>query len=156
MPGRFQLLNKEKPTLLLDNAHNIDAFSNLLLGIRLFHYQRPLKGLVILVGAAKHTLHGEEFLHAVRYFFKKTSGQIFICPIEGALAGNNEEQSWDVEQVTNDIKGMKMKAQGFKSFNDAFEAAKAAVDERAGLVVITGSQSIINAYWASKGIKKLG
>lgn len=156
LPGRFQLLNKEKPTILLDNANNIDAFNNLLLGIRLLHYRNPLKGLVILVGASKHTLHSEEFLHAVRYFFKKTSGQIFICPVNDVLAGNNEEQSWDVEQVTNDIKGMKMKAQGFKSFNEAFEAAKAAVDERAGLVVITGSQSIINAYWSSKGIKKLG
>jgi dihydrofolate synthase/folylpolyglutamate synthase len=155
LPGRFQLLNKEKPTLLLDNANNIDAFNNLLLGIRLLHYQRPLKGLVIIVGAAKNTLHNEEFLKAVRYFFKKTAGQLFVCPLEDVLAGNNEEQSWDVNQVTNDVKSMKMKAQGFKSFQEAFDAAKTIVDERQGLVVVTGSQSIINAFWASKGIKKI-
>lgn len=155
LPGRFQVLNKEKPTLLLDNANNIDAFENLLLGIRLMHYQKPLKGLVLIVAAAKNTLHNEEFLKAVRYFFKKTPGQIFVCPLENALCGNNEEMSWDVDQVTNDIKSMKMKAQGFKSFQDAFDVAKTAVDERNGLVVITGSQSIINTFWASKGIKKL-
>lgn len=155
LPGRFQLLSKEKPTLLLDNANNIDAFNNLLLGIRLLHYQRPLKGLIIIVGAAKNTLHNEEFLKAVRYFFKKTPGQLFVCPLEAALAGNGEEQSWDVDQVTNDIKSMKMKAQGFKSFQEAFDVAKTAVDERNGLVVVTGSQSIINAFWASKGIKKI-
>lgn len=155
LPGRFQVLNKEKPTLLLDNANNIDAFENLLLGIRLMHYQKPLKGLVIIVAAAKNTLHNEEFLKAVRYFFKKTPGQIFVCPIENALSGNHEEISWDVDAVTNNIKSMKMKAQGFKSFQDAFDVAKTAVDERNGLVVITGSQSIINTFWASKGIKKL-
>src|SRR5205807_2052446 len=99
LPGRFQLLSKEKPTLLLDNANNIDAFENLLLGIRLLHYQRPLKGLIIIVGAAKNTLHNEEFLKAIRYFFKKTPGQLFVCPLEAALAGNNEEESWDVNQV---------------------------------------------------------
>ena len=34
--GRFQLLEKEKPTILIDSADNLDAFKNLLLGIRLF------------------------------------------------------------------------------------------------------------------------
>ena len=56
LPSRFQLLDKEKPSILLDNASNIDAFKNLLLGIRLLHYQRPLKGLTILLGTAKNTL----------------------------------------------------------------------------------------------------
>lgn len=155
LPGRFQLLDKEKPTLLLDSANNLDAFSNLLLGIRLLHYQRPLKGLVIIVAAAKNSLHNEEFLKEARYFFKKTAGQLFICPLENNLAGNNEEESWDVEQVANDIKSMKMKAQAFKTFQEAFETAKTVVDERTGLVVITGSQSIISTYWSCKGIKKL-
>src|SRR3990172_6750753 len=35
--GRFELLDKEKPTMLIDNANNLDAFSNLFLGIRLLH-----------------------------------------------------------------------------------------------------------------------
>lgn len=48
MPGRFQLLDKDKPTILLDNASNVDALKNILLGVRLLHYQRPLKGLSII------------------------------------------------------------------------------------------------------------
>ena len=53
LPGRFQSLEKEKPSILLDTASNIDAFKNILLGIRLLHYQRPLKGLTIIMAAAK-------------------------------------------------------------------------------------------------------
>jgi len=154
LPGKFQLLDKEKPTILLDTAANLDAFNNLLLGIRLLHYQRPLKGLAIIIGAAKNTLYNEEFLKLLRYFFKKTSGSIFICPIEEPLPGVDEEQSWNAEQVANDIKSMKVKARACKNFEEAFEAAKKAVDERYGLVAISGSQSIVTAYWRLKGIKK--
>lgn len=154
LPCRFQLLDKEKPSVLLDNASNIDAFKNVLLGIRLLHYQRPLKGLTIIIGAAKNALHNEEFLKLVRYFFKKTSGQLLICPIDEALPGVGEEESWDTEKVTNDVKSMKIKARACKSFEEAFELAKKSVDERHGLVVITGSKSIINNYWSLKGIKK--
>ena len=87
-------------------------------------------------------------------FFKKTSGQIFVCPIEDAVPGVGEEISWDVEQTANDLKSMKIKARTCKSFEEAFEAAKKSVDERYGLVAITGSKSIIQQYWRSKGIKK--
>ena len=154
LPARFQLLDKEKPSILLDTASNLDAFKNLLLGIRLLHYQRPLKGLTIIVAAAAGKLHNEEFLKLVRHFFKKTSGQIFVCPIEDAVPGVGEEISWDVEQTANDLKSMKIKARTCKSFEEAFEAAKKSVDERYGLVAITGSKSIIQQYWRSKGIKK--
>ncbi len=155
LPCRFQLLDKEKPSILLDNARNLDAFKNLLLGIRLLHYQRPLKGLSIVVAAAHNTLHNEEFLKLLRYFFKKTSGQLFICPIEDALPGLQEETTWNVEQVTNDVKSMKIKARACKNFEEALDLAKKSVDERSGLVVVTGSQSIIYQYWKQKGIKKL-
>ncbi len=154
LPGRFQSLEKEKPSILLDTASNIDAFKNILLGIRLLHYQRPLKGLTIIMAAAKDAMHNEEFLKLVRYFFKKTSGQLLICPIESPVPGVHEEESWDIEQVTNDVKSMKIKARACKNFEEAFEAAKKSVDERHGLIVITGSHSIINTYWRSKGIKK--
>lgn len=155
LSGKFQILDKEKPSILLDTASNIDAFKNFLLGIRLLHYQRPLKGLAIIVGAAKHTLHGEEFLKQVRYFFKKTSGQIFICPLEDTLPGAQESTSWHAEQIANDIKGMKVKARSCKSFEEAFDLAKKSVDERHGLVAITGSHTIVHAYWKHKGMKKL-
>jgi len=154
LPSRFQLLDKEKPSILLDNASNIDAFKNLLLGIRLLHYQRPLKGLTIVIGAAKKSLYSEEFLKMIRYFFKKTSGQLIVCPLDETLPRVGEGTSWDAEQVANDAKSMKVKARACASFEEAFDAAKKSVDERNGLVVITGSQSIIHQYWKHKGIKK--
>ena len=38
---------------------------------------------------------------------------------------------------------------------EAFEIAQKSVDERHGLVVITGSSALISEYWQLKGIKKL-
>ncbi len=154
LPGRFQLLDKEKPTILLDNANNLDAFKNLLLGIRLLHYQRPLKGLTVIIGCNNPDLDLMEFLKLVRYFFKKTSGQIIVCPTTNMPYDTNKE-SWDVEKVTNDIKNMKIKAKSSKNLAEAFDMAKKSVDERHGLVVITGSSALINEYWQLKGIRKL-
>lgn len=155
LPAKFQILEKERPPVLLDTASNIDAFTNILLGIRLTHYERSLKGLTIIMASAKNTMHCEEFLKLVRYFFKKTSGNILICPLENPLPGVNEEESWDVEKVTNDIKSMKIKARACKDFNEAFDIAKKSVDEKQGLIVVTGSHTIVNTYWHSKGVKKL-
>ncbi len=155
LPGRFQILEKEKPPVLLDNASNLDALENILLGIRLTHYQRPLKGIAMIIAAAKDTLHSEQFLKFVRYFFKKNTGQLFICPLENPLPGQNEDESWDVEKVTNDVKSMKVRAQSCQNFQEAFELATSVVDSREGLIVITGSQSILQTYWHHKGIKKL-
>lgn len=158
LPAKFELLDKEKPSILLDSADNIDALENVLLGVRLFHYQRPIKGLTFIIGAGKNALHDEEFLKALRYFFKKTSGQAFICPIDNASAnpGNRESDCWNVEQVVNDLKAKKIKAVAYNSFAQAFDAAKTTVDERHGLVVITGSTAIVHEYWKHRGIKKLG
>ncbi len=155
LPGRFQLLEKEKPTVLLDNAANIDAFTNLLLGIRLMHYQRPLKGLTLIVGTNGSELDSVEFLKLIRYFFKKTSGQIFLCPVTTKTLSHTHAATWDIEKVANELKNMKVKARTFKSFKEAVEIAKKGVDERNGLVVITGSQAIVTQYWNHKGTKKL-
>lgn len=154
LPGRFQLLDKEKPSLLLDTANNVDALSNLLLGIRLLHYQRSLKGLTIIIGSDDESIHTQEFLKLIRYFFKKTSGQIIFCPMNKNLY-NKKAIPLNVEKITNDVKNHKVKAKAAKNFADAFETAKQSVDERHGLVVITGSETIINEYWNYKGIKKL-
>ena len=151
---RFQILDREKPTVLLDNANNLDAFENLLLGVRLLHYQRPLKGLTLIIGCDNPLLNVSEFLKLLRYFFKKTSGQVIICPVE-TIPGITGATSWDVEKITNDIKSMKIKAKASKNFKDALSAAQKTVDERNGLIVITGSNSIINHYWNTKGIKKI-
>jgi folylpolyglutamate synthase/dihydrofolate synthase len=154
LPAHFQILDKEKPTILLDNASDIDALKNLLLGIRLLHYQRPLKGITFVFGCDKNQMNPEEFLRVLRYFTKKNSAQVMLCPISNAIPGLTEE-SWDVEQITNDIKSLKIKARSTSTFQEAFEAAKQSVDERHGLVVITGSQSVIAQYWRYKGMKKL-
>lgn len=153
LPGRFQLLDKEKPSLLLDNASNLDALKNLLLGIRLLHYQRPLKGLTIIMSGNK-SLYTEDLLKTLRHFFKKTSGQMLICPINNPVAGSNDVESWDAEAVANDLKNIKVKARACQNFEEAFDIARKSVDDRNGLVVITGSRSIIHDYWHYKGIKK--
>lgn len=154
LPGRFQLLDKEKPTVLLDIASTLDAFDNVLLGIRLLHYQRPLKGLTLVLGSNNAELDLTEFLKRLRYFFKKTSGQVVVCPVQ-PKPGHKDVTSWNVEKVTNDIKSMKIKATCKKTFKEAFEMAAKTVDERHGLVVVVGSPSLITEYWNYKGIKKL-
>lgn len=154
LPSRFQILDKEKPTILLDNARDVDALKNLLLGIRLLHYQRPLKGITFIFGCDKHQMNIEEFLRVLRYFTKKNSANVLFCPISNFIPGIIEE-SWDVEQITNDVKSLKIKAKSTATFQEAFEAAKQSVDERHGLVIITGSHSIIAEYWRYKGMKKL-
>jgi len=153
LPGRFELLEKEKPSILLDNASDLDAFQNLLLGIRLLHYKRPLKGLTVILSSNNPQLNTLEFLKLLRYFFKKTSGQVIVCPSE-LQPGHNGAESWDVEKITNEIKSMKIKARSAKTFAEAYDAAVASVDERNGLVVIAGSPSLITQYWHHKGIKK--
>ena len=50
---------------------------------------------------------------------------------------------------------MKIKARSAKDFAEAFDIAQKSVDERHGLVVITGSAAIVTEYWRHKGIKKL-
>ncbi len=154
LPGRFQLLDKEKPTILLDNAENLDSFQNLLLGIRLLHYHRPLKGLTLVIGNNNPQLNISEFLKLLRYFFKKTSGSVVVCP-SSSIPGHTDTPTWDPEKVSNDIKSMKIKAKSAKTFKEAFEMAQKSVDERYGLVVVTGSSTLITEYWRLKGMKKL-
>lgn len=154
--GRFQILDKEKPTVLLDNASNIDSFKNLLLGIRLLHYHRALKGLVIIVGFVKENVNMVEFTKIIRYFFKKNSGQIIFVPINKMPGEEDtaEANGINIEKLTNNAKSMKIKARSAGSFAQAFDLASKAVDERNGLVVVTGSSSIISEYWIYKGLKK--
>jgi len=154
LPGRFELLTKEKPSILLDNAANLDAIRNLLLGIRLLHYQRPLKGLAIILGNNNPNIDMIELLKLIRYFFKKSSGSIVICPSIPSKE-NIRGHSWDAEAVAQELKNMKVKARAVSSFAEALTIAKSSVDERNGLVVISGSQEIVTEYWRTKGIKKV-
>lgn len=149
LSGHFQILDKEKPSILLDVASNIDSLSNTFLGVRLLNYKRPLKGLTVIMGCEDNNFNDNpEFIKMVRYFFKKNSGQIIFCPV-------NKSSKFDIEKATNDLKNAKVKAKLVKNFAEAFEQAKQSVDERNGLLVITGSPSIVSEYWNYKGIKKL-
>lgn len=154
LPGRFELLAKEKPSILLDNAANLDAIRNLLLGIRLLHYQRQLKGITIILGNNNPDIDTVELLKLLRYFFKKTSGSIVICP-STPNAENVHGRSWDAEAIAQELNNMKVKARAAKSFSEAFAIAQPSVDERNGLIVISGSQEIVTEYWRTKGIKKI-
>jgi folylpolyglutamate synthase/dihydropteroate synthase len=153
LPNRFQLLEKEKPLILLDTASNLDALKNILLGVRLLHYQKPLKGFALILGFSDNIVDVTELLKTLRYFFKKTSGHVIVCPIN-PLPGHNGNQRLDAEKLTSEIKGMKVKAKYASSFSNAIEIATQNVDERFGLIMITGSPSIVAEYWKYKDLKK--
>lgn len=157
LAGRFQLLDKEKPTILLDNASNLDALKNVLLGARLLHYQRPLKGASIILGCTGNSMNQYELLKTLRYFFKKTSGTIILCPVDPLVSAAQEvpTEPWDIEYLTNEIKAMKIKAKACKNLKDALAFARETVDERSGLVIVTGSTAVVAQYWQEKGIKRL-
>jgi len=145
--GRFELLDKENPSMLLDNSSNLDAFSNLFLGIRLVHYQKPLKGLALVLGLSK-ACDATETLKLIRYLLKKVNGQLFFVPLNG------DEASHDVNELNTMAKELNFKAKACTSLTEALAMAKAAVDERDGLVVVAGSTSLVSEFWKLRGIKK--
>lgn len=147
LKGRFELLDKEKPSILLDNAHNLDALSNLFLGIRLLHYQKPLKGLVLIIGISKN-IEQLEALKLIRYLTKKVSGQVLFVPLK-------DSQSYDVVELEKNAKEFGIKAKSFNTFESAFAESKELVDARDGLVCITGSVGLIGNYWQQRDIKKI-
>ncbi|MBD3231191.1 hypothetical protein GF322_00860 [Candidatus Dependentiae bacterium] len=148
LKGRFELLDKEKPAVLLDCADNLDAFTNLFLGIRLLHYQHPLRGLVLIIGLSKF-VEAKEVLKLIRYLFKKVSGQVFFVPLE------NDNESQNVNDLFLLAKEMGIKSKFFSSLDKAFNCAQEIVHEREGLICITGSNDQVSNYWQNKGIKKL-
>jgi folylpolyglutamate synthase/dihydrofolate synthase len=149
LKGRFELLDKEKPSILLDNASNLDAFSNLFLGIRLLHYRKPLKGLSLIIGINK-AVKSLEAIKLIRYLLKKVSGQVFFVCLEG-----KELPFHSVSELVSHAKDLGFKAKSCKTFAEAFALAKATVDERDGLIVASGSHDMVSEYWKHRGIKKI-
>jgi folylpolyglutamate synthase/dihydrofolate synthase len=146
--GRFELLDKEKPTVLLDNAENIDAFENFFLGMRLLHYQKQLKGVSLIIGI-KAEVDALEMVKLMRYLFKKVAGFIFFVPLPEGVACHDP---FMLETLAKDLN---VKAKGCTSFAEAFEGAKKMVDERHGVVAVTGSIDLLAEYWKQRNIKKL-
>ncbi|MBT4594349.1 hypothetical protein HOD08_00540, partial [bacterium] len=142
MRGRFELLDKEKPTVLIDNAQNLDALENLFLGIRLLHYQKPLRGLALVLGLKK-TVDAVATLKVVRYLMKKVSGQLFFAPLPGNV------DSYSTDDLVKIAHGFNLNAKGYNSIEQAFDVAKKTVDDRYGLVCLTGSPDVPSVYWRS-------
>lgn len=147
--GRFELLNTEKPSILLDNASNIDALVNLFLGIRLLHYQHPLKGFALVLGLHKST-DSVDAIKLIRYLLKKVSGSVFFI----GLSGENIP-SHDPESLVAIARDLNVKAYACASLEDACAKARESVDVRDGLVCVTGSSDLIAHYWRKNpGMKK--
>lgn len=146
--GRFEVLDKEKPTVLLDNAHNIDAFENLFLGVRLLNYKRSINDLTLIMGLKNyHNLN--EVMKLVRYLLKKINGQVFFVPAA------KDDSCYSPEELAKVARSFGIiKSKPYKSFGEAFEIAKKIVDSRLGLIVVTGELSLISQYWNHKDIKK--
>lgn len=155
LPGRFDILKQERPSVLLDNSSNIDALHNLLLGIRLLHYQHPIKGIALIVGAQTNTFDHQDFIKLMRYFFKKNSGTLILCPVTSPTALTSTQTAADVEKIAQEVRNAKIKTKLASTIQEAFESARKLVDDRHGLIVITGSNAAISQYWQYKEIKKL-
>jgi dihydrofolate synthase/folylpolyglutamate synthase len=147
LPGRFELLNKERPSILLDNADNIDAFANTFLGIRLLNYQHPLKDLSLVVGLSSH-VDATESIKIIRYLLKKVSGFVAFVPIENASYHKPKE-------LADIAKELGLKAKGYDSFTSAFEETKNNIDDQDGLITIIGHKNLVSKYWEYRGIKKV-
>ena len=151
-PGRFQVLEKEKPLVLLDNASNLDGLQNVLLGIKLLHYQRTFKGFTLIIGSRSACLNSPEFAKMIRYFFKKVSGNLIICPVNPITPEVNADIKINFDQLVLDLKAMKVKVRFVEDFAQAFDSVLKVIDKNNGLVAITGSDAIVSQYWSRKGI----
>ena len=148
LSSKFELLEKEKTTILLDNAYNEDSLKNFLLGIRLHHYQRPIKGLVLVIACNEDEVNLESFSKQIRYFFKKTtSGSVIVC---GFKSQPGQKQAWDYEAANEELKNVKVKSRTATSLKEALEHAKKSITDRHGLIAISGPISLIKEFWDLK------
>lgn len=152
IPHHFQKIEHSQYTILLDAASSIDAFQNLLLGIRLLNYEKPFKSVSFLLSSYHEQFCEQEFIKTVRYFFKKVSSQLILCPIENAI-GEQTGVSADLEKFAILMQHAKIKVITYKNFKTAFELTTKKLHDPQDLFVITGSQAIISEYWKYKSNK---
>jgi len=144
--GRFEVLDREKPTIVLDNASNLDALENTFLGLRLMHYQNAINGFVLILGL-RNSVDDVETIKSIRYLLKKTPGEVYFVPL--SKYGRNPKELHALGQSLN------VPSKAFESFSDAFDYAREHVDSRDGLVGIAGDYELICSYWKHKGLKKV-
>lgn len=144
LPGcRFEILEKDLPTVVLDNASNLDAYMNVFLGVRVLHYKRPFKTVAMIMGVPAG-LSADELVKAIRYLLKKVPGEVFFVPLPGGQACHAPN---DLLTIAKDLN---VKARAFASFGDALSSAKDYVDHHEGLIAVTGAPSVVSAYLKSK------
>lgn len=146
MRGHFEVLEKEKPLVVLDNASNVDGLMNVFLGVRLLHYQKPLKGFVLIVGVAS-TLDQAALFDGLRYLFKKVPGEVIFIPVPGVL-------SCLPQALVAVAREQHIRARACSSFEEAFLIAKEHVDARDGLIAVAGSPRLVTAYWRIREVKR--
>lgn len=149
LPHRFQKIESKHYTLLLDAASNIDALKNLLLGIRLLNYKKPFKSISFLLSNHNGQICEQEFIKTVRYFFKKISSQLILCPIANTI-GEQIGTPANLERLTTLAQHAKIKVTVYKNFKNAFDLTTKQLHDSQDLLVITGSQAIISEYWKHK------
>jgi len=146
--GVFEILDQEKPTLLLDESDDVEGLANVFLGLRLLHYKKPLVGACVIMGLS-YDISAEEVLKLARYLFKKVSGEIYFVPLNG-------KPCHDPEKLSAIAKSLNIRSLVFKSVKEAFDNAKNVVDERDGIVCVTGDIELVGNYWKQvREIKKL-
>lgn len=139
--SKFELLDKEKPTVLLDDASNFDGLDNLFLGIRLLHYKRPINGLCIIMGL-NINVDPAELMKLLRYLFKRVTGEIFFISLPDANV-----ESHDPETLLGVAREFNVRAHVANSVQHAFGLGKGLVDDKEGIVCITGSKGMVCEYW---------
>lgn len=143
--GQFELIENEKPSILLDNSDELDGLNNLFLGIRLLNYKKPIVGLSIIL-TLKKEVDADECLKSLRYLFKKVTGEVFFIVLP-------EETYHKPHELAQKCRELGIRANVCQSLKHAFDTAKVIVDSRDGLVCIAGSNQTISDYW--RGIREI-
>jgi folylpolyglutamate synthase/dihydrofolate synthase len=147
LPGRFQILDKELPSVVLDIAHNGDAFENVFLGIRLMQYQKQRHGFTIIM-AIPNNIAIKPLLHSARYLMKKVPGQLLFVPVP-------EGDSYPLDELLAHAGKMYMRVRVLESVEAALAVARDITHPREGVVVLTGSVGVVREYWRLRDVRKL-
>lgn len=145
--GVFEILEKEKPTILLDEATDEDGLGNLFLGLRLLHYKNPISSVSLIIGLPEE-VDPETFLKLSRYLFKKVPGEMFLVPLTKQPAHN-------LEKIHSLAKIINVKTTITKNIEEAFAEAKKITNDRTGIVCISGNELIGNYWKQVREVKKL-
>jgi dihydrofolate synthase/folylpolyglutamate synthase len=127
-PGRLQLVRTE-PALLLDGAHNPAGAKTLAVSLKSEFSEKPLVGLVAVLSDKD-----------VAGVFTELAG-CFARLVVTESSSNRSLEIADLETVANEHSGTKTEA--FAGARAALERARIIAREIDGMVVVTGSISLV-------------